>query len=149
MAKTVEKKKLVVIDGNGSIPELGGISAPIINPTWIGIPTLIRIVNRYKKIYEVNPNNKSERIQLTIRNVRKDNFPEPPGPAPVVDEEVKETLKKKGKKGKNTETSVPFVVETDANGNNVVGETLESKAEKSEDEKNDVPVTFSSDFTKI
>lgn len=140
MAKTVEKKKLVVIDGNGSIPELGGISAPIINPTWIGISTLIRIVNRYKKIYEVNPNNKSERIQLTIRNVRKDNFPEPPGPAPVVEEEVKETPKKKSKEDKKSTK---------------VEETKEEKKEerapenKNEDKKNNVPVAFSSDFTKI
>ena len=47
------KNKLVVIETNGPLPELGGINGPIINPCLIDIPTIQELLNGHKKVVEV------------------------------------------------------------------------------------------------
>lgn len=75
MAKKIEKTKRVVIDNKGTLNELGGISGPIIHPCSLPISQLKKLVSNRRKVYEVNPRNKTERVLLTITNVDKDNFP--------------------------------------------------------------------------
>lgn len=67
-------KKLVVVNHSGPILELGSITGPIISPSRVSTDIVARMVSNNKIVYEVNPNNRSERIKLTIANVRKDNF---------------------------------------------------------------------------
>lgn len=69
-----ETTKLVVIDSMGSIEELGGISGPIINPTRLPVSIITKLITSRKKVFEVNPANLSERIRLTMQNVRTVNF---------------------------------------------------------------------------
>ena len=68
--------KLVTIASKGSITELGGISGPIINPCRLDISTIVSLINGHKRVYEVNPANKSERILLTLKNAKAKNFPD-------------------------------------------------------------------------
>ena len=75
------EKKLVVIMGSGCLPELGFISAPVLNPTKISTKIIASIIGRgQNKTYEVNPLNTDERIMLSSKNVYSENF----GNAPVV-----------------------------------------------------------------
>ena len=69
-----EETKLIVVDGKGSIKELGGISAPIINPIRLEISKIAQMILAHRKVYEVNPENKNDRIKLTLQNVRRVNF---------------------------------------------------------------------------
>ena len=71
-----EKTKLVTIASKGSISELGGISGPVINPCRLSVETIVKLINGHKKVYEVNPANKSERLLLNLKNVKMQNFPE-------------------------------------------------------------------------
>ena len=75
-----EKTKLVTIASKGSISELGGISGPVINPCRLSVETIIKLINGHKKVYEVNPANKSERLLLNLKNVKMQNFPEKANP---------------------------------------------------------------------
>ena len=77
MIKNNAVKKLVTISGTGAIPELGYITAPIINPTKIDVEILRKMVTRGAKVYEVNPKKPDEKILLTVKNVMTDNFVEP------------------------------------------------------------------------
>lgn len=79
MAKTLNsKKKLCMIKTNGPIAELGGITGPILYPCRIDMRKVINMVQHGIRVIEVNPKNQSETVQLTIQNVTKDNFPDPP-----------------------------------------------------------------------
>lgn len=85
MAKKNEAVKLVTIETKGSIVELGGISGPVINPTILPISTIVALLNGHKKVFEVNPANKDEKIRLSLKNVRTENFATPiVSPAPSV-----------------------------------------------------------------
>lgn len=75
MAVTLNSKKLVVIQSIGALPELGGISGPIINPSLIGVDTIVRLLNNHRAVYEVNPANLKERVRLNLKNVKRENFP--------------------------------------------------------------------------
>lgn len=77
MIKEPEKKKLVTVEYNGSITELGGISGPIINPCKIAISTLVKMLHNGKKIFEVNPADTTKKIRLSLSNVNKKNYNEP------------------------------------------------------------------------
>lgn len=116
MAKA-EKEKLIVVESYGSITELGGISGPILNPCRVPISTIVRMVNNHRKVYEVNPSNYSERIRLTLKNVKTDNFPTP-------NVAVKANVSPVSVEGKKTES--------DAKGNETKTDTKEVKKEKSD-----------------
>lgn len=73
MAMT-EKTKLIIVESNGTIGELGGISGPILNPFEVPLSVIVRMINSHKHVYEVNPDNRNERVRLTLQNVRRDNF---------------------------------------------------------------------------
>lgn len=75
---TVRNKtqKYVTIESKGIISELGGISGPILHPTFIDLDIIVRMVNTRKKVYEVNPSNTSEKVLLTLSNVKANNFPQ-------------------------------------------------------------------------
>ena len=74
MPKTEEPKKLIVVESPGAITELGGISGPVLNPCYVSIPLINRMINKHRAVYEVNPNNYSERIRLSLKNLRTKNF---------------------------------------------------------------------------
>ena len=67
-------EKLVTIETYGPIAELGGVSGPIVHPCKLDLETIIRMVNTRKKVFEVNPANPSEKVRLTLSNVRTQNF---------------------------------------------------------------------------
>lgn len=69
------KEKLCVIDYYGPIYELGNISGPILSAHKYPISKLITMINRGITIYEVNPNDRNERIRLTRMNLKTVNFP--------------------------------------------------------------------------
>jgi hypothetical protein len=103
MSVTKEAQKYIVVSSIGSIGELGGISGPIINPTLQPISKIVQMVHNRKKVYEVNPNDFSDRVLLTLRNVRTNNFPEPT--ATVVESEKETTTVKKKKSSAATTTT--------------------------------------------
>ena len=72
-----EQTKLVTIASKGSLVELGGITGPVINPCRLPVAKIVELLNGHKKVFEVNPNNKSEKIQLTLKNVKAKNFKDP------------------------------------------------------------------------
>ena len=90
--------KLVTIASKGTISELGGISGPIINPCKLDVVTIVSLINGHKRVYEVNPANKSERVLLTLKNVKTKNFPD------VVNPVVTPNLAPADKKTVNTAT---------------------------------------------
>ena len=75
MEKRNKKTKFVTVETNGPISELGGIAGPILHPCMVDLDLVIQMVNARKKVYEVNPNNPDERVLLSLRNVRTENFP--------------------------------------------------------------------------
>lgn len=66
--------KFVTIESYGKINELGGILGPITTPFYLNINTIISLINARKVVYEVNPANISDKVQLTRKNVLNDNF---------------------------------------------------------------------------
>ena len=109
------EKKLVTVESVGTITELGGISGPIINPSFIDVPTIIRMINSHKKVYEVNPNNPSEKVKLSLKNARTNNFIKvaktstAANVAPATKTEKKETEAKKVNEETKKETKSDFV----------------------------------------
>lgn len=84
MVTNKNNTKLVSVGGSGAIFELGGISAPIVNPTRLPIAKIVKIVASGRPVYEHNPKKPSEKIRLTIANAREKNFVvEAPKAAPV------------------------------------------------------------------
>lgn len=126
MSAIKEKQKLIVIEWDGTIGELGGISGPVLNPTLQPMSVIIKMVYNRKNVYEVNPNDYSDRVLLNLRNVREDNFP-------AAKEEVKAHIN----------IAVPDkkpVVEEKKESTNIKDAFKESKKESVESDK--------SDFTK-
>ena len=106
-------KKLVVIEHHGSISEMGGISGPILNPCYVDIKILNKMLNRHRLVKEVNPANPKERIVLNLRNLCTKNFPDVPkkeklhvATAPKAKEPVKEPAKETAPAPKKEDTSM-------------------------------------------
>lgn len=95
-------EKLVTIETYGPIAELGGIAGPVVHPCKVDLETIIRMVNTRKKVFEVNPANPSEKVRLTLSNVRTVNF------APV----APKTTTKTTNTTKTTETTKPADTKT-------------------------------------
>ena len=77
MAKVKKATKLVVVETNGVLGELGGISGPILNPIPIEIDVINQLLNRKRRVYEVDPKdpkNKEKRVLWNLRNLRTNNF---------------------------------------------------------------------------
>lgn len=74
MPKTEEPKKLIVVESPGAITELGGISGPVLNPCYVPITLINRMINKHRAVYEVNPNDYTERVRLSLKNLRTKNF---------------------------------------------------------------------------
>lgn len=71
----MKKEKLITITSGGPLPELNFITGPVLYPWYVDIETITRLVVNKRKVYEVNPENREERILLTIKNVKLQNFP--------------------------------------------------------------------------
>lgn len=69
-----EETKLVIIKDGGPIRSLGGISGPILSPTRITIPVIVDLINQGKHVFEVNPLDKKQAVQLNRLNVYRTNF---------------------------------------------------------------------------
>lgn len=67
-------KKLCLIKTNKIVPELNDMSGPFYNPVELDSKQIISMMNRGVKVYEVNPENKSEKILLNRFLVNKVNF---------------------------------------------------------------------------
>ena len=76
MPKSEIAQKLIIVESIGSIGELGGISGPILNPCYVPLDTINLMLNHQRKVYEVNPKNYSEKVRLSLKNLRKQNFAE-------------------------------------------------------------------------
>lgn len=74
MAKKEVAQKLIVVESVGAISELGGISGPVLSPCYVPIETINLMLNHHRRVYEVNPKNYKEKVPLTLRNLRKQNF---------------------------------------------------------------------------
>lgn len=68
------KRKLVTVAESGVIPELNFMNGPISTPTMISMEAIIKMVTNNRKVYECNPSNPSDQVELTIANVKKENF---------------------------------------------------------------------------
>ena len=74
MAKKEVAQKLIVVESVGTIGELGGISGPVLSPCYVPITTINSMLNHHRRVYEVNPDNYNERVPLSLKNLRKENF---------------------------------------------------------------------------
>lgn len=70
----MKKKLLVTVNHFGRIPPLYQ-DGPVLHPIWVDVHTAHTLVTCHYKVFEHNPNKLSEKIQLTLENVSKDNFP--------------------------------------------------------------------------
>lgn len=137
-------KKLITVESVGTLSELGGISGPVINPFYIDMSTLNRLLSNRRKVYEVNPKNKNERVRLSLKNMRIKNFVEKniPEPAHVnisVDKKESTNVSEKTKELANdTDMIVP---KTDTNPLPVTNNKKDSSEKKTD-------TTQKSDFTK-
>lgn len=69
-----DNKKLITVKTTGPLPELNYITGPIIHPCWVNKDVIIKMVHNGKKVYEVNPENPAEKVLLTLKNIRLNNF---------------------------------------------------------------------------
>lgn len=68
--------KYVVITSHGQLPTLGGISGPIQNPIKLNEQQIYQLLTTQKKVFEVeSPNMKNKKVELTLFNYNKNNFP--------------------------------------------------------------------------
>ena len=136
----MEKRKFVQIPVNGPIAELGFITGPV-GPTYVNLPSVIKMVQNGKLVYEVDPANHAHKVKLDITNVKKNNIAEPvkfekpiatdSEPTPVV-EEVKEP--EKSPEPEKVETVEEEVVE-ETKEDDVVNEEVTAPEEEKKDEK--------------
>lgn len=96
MSNTQKDSKLVVVKTPGVLKELGYITGPIIHPSRIKLAKIVNMVNNGKVVFEVNPKNQEERVQLTRLNVTHDNFSDLPS-APEKEEKVEKIADTSGK----------------------------------------------------
>lgn len=71
------ERKLVVVMDYGRLPELGGISGPILSPTNMTLHAIKAMVSHGKTVLECDPRdpkNVDKRIRLNIANVITQNF---------------------------------------------------------------------------
>lgn len=114
MPRKIEPKKLVVVEVNGPISELGGIQGPIINPCSLPVKTIVQMVGSHKKVFEVNPFNQSERVRLTLKNVNSVNFQ-----PPIARQTLKEATKKVAQK---SEVKASEIKKEDQTNNSLVAD---------------------------
>lgn len=141
----MEKRKFVQIPVNGPIAELGFITGPV-GPTYVNLPSVIKMVQNGKLVYEVDPANHAHKVKLDITNVKKNNIAEPvkfekpiatdSEPTPVV-EEVKEPEKSpEPEKVETVEEEVkPEEVVEETKADDVVNEEVTAPEEEKKDEK--------------
>lgn len=67
-------KKLIVVMSGGPISELGHITGPILHPWYVETDTVLRMVSNNRRVFEVNPDKRDERVLLTLKNIRLNNF---------------------------------------------------------------------------
>lgn len=130
------ERKLVVVTDTGILHELGGIGGPICAPTRIPIPTILKMINNQRHVYECNPldpRNPEMRVRLTQENYKSNNFGKS---QPVVTEEDKPV----------TQTVAPEKTVTKQVADTEPEKEPEKEAEKEpetevEGEKTETPVT--------
>lgn len=71
--KKVERR-LIVVKSTGVLPELNFITGPILHPWYVDVPTIQQMVINGKDVYEVNPEDHSDRTKLTIKNMKTSNY---------------------------------------------------------------------------
>ena len=83
------KRKLVTVKDSGAIPELNFVTGPIARPTEIALSSIIKMVSNGRKVFECNPANHSDMVELSLANVKKENFVNT-NPVSSIPEEKKE-----------------------------------------------------------
>lgn len=81
--------KLCLIKTTKTVPELYGLSGPFYDPVELSTEQIISMLNRGVLVYEVNPANRSEKIQLNRFLANRVNF------KPVAAKEKAQTFVKK------------------------------------------------------
>lgn len=123
-------RKLVTVNYNGPIIELGSICGPISTPSQLTIDAISRLVLNKKEVWEYNPNNKREKVRLTLSNLNKDNFNKKKDEVSLntsADEQsVKEEVKEIDSKDVSGATSENVIEEVESS---LHEELVESKAE--------------------
>lgn len=130
-----ERKKLVCIKTSGPIVELGCLTGPI-RSARVNIATLMLMIQNGKKVYEINPANPNEMIQLNMVNVTKNNF-----------EKITESAEMKERKMKEenidivnasvTHTSFTPALKNEETSTNMKVEEKEETSEGSDDKKDE------------
>ncbi len=146
MSKKEVAQKLIIVESIGSIGELGGISGPILSPCYVPVDTINLLLNHQRKVFEVNPKNYNEKVRLSLKNLRKENFTE-------------ETVTVKAHVAPNIYTAATVKNSNDVKAKSLEDDTTmvtpqikatpkptkaETKVEKTEEKKE----TPTSDFTK-
>lgn len=80
--------KLVIVKTTGILRELGNICGPILHPSRLKIAKIADMVNNGKLVFEVNPEDRSQQVQLTRLNVTSENFKKLPSTEAPKEEEV-------------------------------------------------------------
>lgn len=83
MAKKVTEQKLVIVTSNGAISELGGITGPILNPCYVPVMTINTMLTKHRVVYEVNPKDYTQKVRLSLKNLRINNFEDSTQVTPV------------------------------------------------------------------
>ena len=84
------ERKLVIVNDNGILHELGGIGGPICTPTRIPIDAILKMINNKRHVFECDPSdprNTERQVRLTQANYKSDNF----GTKSYTEEATKET----------------------------------------------------------
>ena len=144
------------VASSGPIPGLGGINGPLTTPTPMAFNDVLYMVRKGYVVFEHNPFDISEKVRVTIDNIRNIRFKSSAAVAisrrnlnkqlQEMDSPKKVTMTT----GKNNETTKTVIVET--KNKNTKGETVTEKVAKVEEHKNtkatEVPVTSPDGFKK-
>lgn len=87
-----EVKKMCSIRTNGPIQELGFINGPI-RKAYVSITTIGNMVRNGKVVYELNPNDETKEIKMTLANYQDTHFGKDVTPVASTALEVKEEKK--------------------------------------------------------
>ena len=71
------KRKLISVPVNSKLSELGGIQGPVLNPTWVLVDVIKKLLMNGRIVYEHSVLNKNRKVRLTLDNYLNFNlFPE-------------------------------------------------------------------------
>lgn len=79
-------QKYVSIEDKGPLYELGGLQGPVINPQWLSMTFVKKLVLNDRKVYEHSVTDPSKKVKLTKKNYKDMTIY--PGNAAIVDPSI-------------------------------------------------------------